>query len=239
MAGEVYRPDWYPDPLGRFEFRFHNGAEWTSDVATGGVRYVDALGIAAPLHQQTSPARRNKMALAAMILGIVSVTIAWMPFVVVVGAVCALLAIVFGVIAVRHVDGRGFAIAGLVTGVVGAGLCVVGVLLSVAVFHEFDAYAFPAESRAGITSCEFDGARATATGEILNLDDEPADFTVTVVFLRPGTDNAHRSAEAVVDDVAPGEVATFEVSREVRLEDVTCEIDGVAGPLPFGISDEP
>ncbi len=46
-----------------------------------------------------SSGQRNGLALASMILGIVAVSIAWMPFIVVVGAVCALLALVFGVIA--------------------------------------------------------------------------------------------------------------------------------------------
>src|SRR5688572_2691265 len=36
-------PGWYNDPAGRFEYRYHNGAVWTSDVASNGQRYVDPL----------------------------------------------------------------------------------------------------------------------------------------------------------------------------------------------------
>src|SRR3712207_1204645 len=34
--------NWYPDPLGRFESRYWNGAVWTAHVATRGVQGVDA-----------------------------------------------------------------------------------------------------------------------------------------------------------------------------------------------------
>ena len=45
MSEPPYQPGWYPDPMQRFEFRFHNGTVWTGDVSTNGVRYVDPLGI--------------------------------------------------------------------------------------------------------------------------------------------------------------------------------------------------
>ena len=37
-----------------------------------------------------------------MILGIIAVSIAWLPFIVVVGAICAVLAIIFGGISLRR-----------------------------------------------------------------------------------------------------------------------------------------
>jgi hypothetical protein len=30
-------PDWYPDPAGNHELRYHDGSQWTEHVATGGV----------------------------------------------------------------------------------------------------------------------------------------------------------------------------------------------------------
>ncbi len=239
MAGEVYRADWYPDPLGRFEFRFHNGTEWTADVSRGGTRFVDPSGVAvepaAAFGPRPTDPSRNRLATAAMILGIISLTLAWVPFVVVIGAVCAVLAIVFGLIAVRRGGGRGFAVAGLVTGSAGAALCVVGVMLSVAVVRAVERFANPAEHEARLTSCVLDGSTVTVMGEIENRDDDVADFVVMVVLLRPGTDNAHRFVQAQVDDVAPGAVAAFELTRQVRLDDVACEISDVTGPLPFGL----
>ena len=75
-------------------------------------------------------------------------------------------------------------------------------------------------------------------GEIVNLSDDEADFTVQVAFTRPGTDNPHRSARAFVDDVAPGASVEFEVSRQVGLDDVDCIVTDVTGPLPFGLDVE-
>ena len=37
MSEPAYPPGWYPDPMQRFEFRFHNGTVWTADVSTNGV----------------------------------------------------------------------------------------------------------------------------------------------------------------------------------------------------------
>ena len=134
--------------------------------------------------------------------------------------------------------GRGFAIAGLATGALGALLCVVGVILSVAVVDAVDRYENPAAHEATITSCELDGGTARVTGEIVNLDDDEADFTVQITFARAGTDNAHRSARAFIDDVAPGDSASFELSRQVSLDEVDCIITDVTGPLPFGLDVE-
>jgi hypothetical protein len=32
---------WYPDPAGRYEFRYFNGLRWTQDVSVGGTRFVE------------------------------------------------------------------------------------------------------------------------------------------------------------------------------------------------------
>ncbi len=54
---------------------------------------------------------------------------AWMPFVFVVGAVCAVLGIIFGAIVLRQRgDPRAFALTGLITGVAGLVLVVLGVV---------------------------------------------------------------------------------------------------------------
>jgi Protein of unknown function (DUF2510) len=249
MSAPLYQPGWYPDPSGRFEFRFHNGSLWTADVSTNGQRYVDPLGASpAPSQPSFSPTaprsgeQGNGLALASMILGITAASIAWMPFIVAIGAICAFLALLFGLIALgpsrRGRTGRGFAIAGLVTGALAAALCVVGVIFSIAVVDAVDRYDNPAENRASITSCELDGTNAHVVGTIENLDDFSADFTIRIALTRPGTDNPHRVARAFVDDVAPGEAAEFELTRQVGLNDVDCLITGVTGPLPFGLDVE-
>lgn len=36
---------WFPDPTGRYEYRYHNGQRWTNDVSVDGVRYVDPTAL--------------------------------------------------------------------------------------------------------------------------------------------------------------------------------------------------
>jgi hypothetical protein len=229
----------------RYEFRFHNGTVWTADVSVNGVRYVDPYGVEpAPVAATAGSGRHpgSGLALAAMILGIVAISLAWMPFLVAVGAICAALAVVFGAIGLaRSRSGdraRGFAIAGLVTGLVGAALCVVGVMFTGAVLRAVDRYENPADNEAVITSCDIDGSITTVRGELTNLSDEEADFGVVVAISRPGTDNVHRRARTAVDDVAPGATTEFELFRRVALSDVECDLVEVTGPLPFGLEIE-
>src|SRR6056297_2060917 len=93
------RPGWYPDPTGRYAHRFHNGRDWTADVADGGRRYVDPLGAAMPPASDvtTVAGARNGPATGSMVLGIIAVTIAWLPFLVVLGVLLAAVAIPLGI----------------------------------------------------------------------------------------------------------------------------------------------
>ena len=45
MDTPAYPAGWYPDPLGRFDHRWYDGARWTADVSLDGVRRVDPAGI--------------------------------------------------------------------------------------------------------------------------------------------------------------------------------------------------
>ena len=66
------RAGWHPDPLGRYEFRWFDGTQWTAEVAVGGQRCVDPLGVA------HAPARRG-LAVASLVVALVSMSIAWLP----------------------------------------------------------------------------------------------------------------------------------------------------------------
>ncbi len=248
-------PGWYADPLRRFELRYYNGSSWTADVSTDGDRFVDPLGIelasqssagasisnASPTSAPTTnPQATNSPATAAMVLGIIAVAISWLPFIVVLGAVAAVLALAFGTVGVRRSTptgmGRSRAIAGLVTGATALALAPLGAVLTFVVLDVYDAYLDPGPHEVAITSCEFIGSRAIASGTFENLGNETADFSVLVAFVRPGTDNPHRSGRAVLDDVEPGETTEFQVERQVELDEVDCIVIEVTGPLPFGLS---
>jgi hypothetical protein len=243
------QPGWYADPLRRFDLRYFNGATWTADVSTAGDRFVDPLGVDLTPQAQgparsTLPSgdatRTNATATAAMVLGIIAVAIAWLPFVVLLGMVAAVLALVFGAVGVRRSRpsgvGRGRAVVGLVTAACALPVAVLGVVLTVTVLDVYDAYVDPGPHEAAITSCELVGTRAIASGTLTNLGTAASDFSVLVGFVRPGPDNPHRTSRDALDDTEPGGRSEFEVERQVDLDAIDCIIVEVTGPLPFGLA---
>ena len=242
-------PGWYPDPTGRYEYRFHNGTDWTADVSDGGTRYVDALGLSSSDPSSTSTgggstpteSGTNRPARVSMVLGIIAVTIAWLPFLVVLGFLAAVPAIAFGVAGLRRAAdsgvGRTYAVTGLVTGASAIAAAAVGIALTVIVIDAVDRYADPAANETAIIRCDTDASsgEAVLVGSITNLDDEAADFSVEVAFVREGTDNPHRSGRVSLSDVPAGATERFEFRRPVALEQFDCRVVGVDGPLPFGI----
>ncbi len=242
------RPGWYADPLGRFELRYYNGAAWTADVSDGGERFVDPLGIdigpirgsgpSTPTSGTSSPT--NSLATASMVLGIIAVATAWMPFIVVLGTITAVLALVFGVVAVRRSGpsdaGRGRAVVGLITGASGLLVAALGAVLTFVVLDVYETYVDPPPHEAVISSCEVVGSRAIASGQLDNLGDDTSDFSVLIGFVRPGTDNPHRTTRVKLDDVEPNASAAFDAERQVDLDEVDCIVIEVTGPLPFGLA---
>lgn len=242
------QPGWYADPLRRFELRYFNGAAWTADVSNGGQRFVDPLGVAVGLRQESgrptpvpdSGSTVSSVATASMVLGIIAVAIAWMPFIVVFGAIAAVLAVAFGSVALHRSGpsdaGRSRAVVGLITGGCGLIVAVLGAVLTFVVLDVYDAYVNPPPYEATITSCEIAGSRAIASGRLANLGDNTSDFSLLIGFVRPGTDNPHRTSRIVLDNVEPDTLADFEAERQVDLDEVDCIVIEVTGPLPFGLA---
>ncbi len=240
------RPGWYPDPIGRFEFRYHNGALWTADVSTNGERFVDPLGVGVQQHgvqsaragEADSPS--TSLATASMVLGIVAVAIAWIPFVVVIGAIAALSALVLGVLAIRRSGpsgaGRSRAIVGLITGGSGLLAAALGTVLTFVVLAVSTGTRIRRRTRPSSRRVRSTDPERSPPDEIENLDDDTSDFTVLIAFTRPGTDNPHRSTRVTLDDVAPGASAPIRAERQVELDDVDCIVIEVTGPLPFGLA---
>jgi len=230
-------PGWYADPMGRYEHRYFNGQAWTSDVSIEGTRLIDPLG----LTPTAGPANgSNGAAVTAMVLGIIAISIAWMPLLVVVGALAAVLALVFGFVGLRRARtsgvGRSIAVVGLATGASALVASVIGVMLTLVVLDEYDAYLNPPPSEITITSCELQGTRAVMTGRLENTGDRASDYSVVVGFVRPGTDNAHRTERVSVDELDPGAAADFEAQSQIDLDEVDCIIVDVTGALPFGVA---
>jgi hypothetical protein len=226
---------WHPDPAGRHELRYHNGVDWTADVADDGRRFVDPSG--------TGSRPRGGTARAAMVLGIVAVATAWIPFVTVVGIGAAVAALAFGAAGMRRASRTGAprdpAIVGLVTGGLGLLAGVIGVLLSVVIVRAIDAYDDPNPNEVAVTTCRTAGGSTTAEGSLTNLGTTVGDFVVRIEFSPAGTDDVRQRARVTLDDVPAGGTARFTVERAIGIDDVTCRPGTVTGPLPFGLDLNP
>ena len=248
---------WYPDPMGRFEYRYHNGAAWTADVATGGRRYVDPLdgpptatsfgpptatSFGTPPAPTRPGARRagNGIALAGMVCGIVGVTIAWLPLFGLLGIVAAIVGLCLSISGLRRSretgERRSFAITGIVTSSAGLVLGVVGIVLTVVVFDAVRRFDSPGANDTQLESCAVDAGYLVARGTIENQTGSTQDYTV-LVRLAPG-----ERRHVAVDDVAPGDTATFTArSDSATFEESDtggCELIRVYGPIPFGLDPE-
>jgi hypothetical protein len=239
-------PAWYPDPSGRFEFRYHNGTSWTADVASGGVRTVDHAGVSASADRwvrggSRPPEHRDRLATASLVLGIVGICLAWVPVLFVAGAVCAVLAIVFALVARRRRprDTRGFIGAGLATGGGALPLVAVGVWTSSLVLDAIERFENPPPADVEITECSI-GARDTVTvaGTITNEGDDDSRFRV--VLLVPSRLNQRREVSINVGEVRAGQSVEFH--RELDVPGATagspgdgCPVVDITGPFPFGV----
>src|SRR5262245_33324979 len=135
------------DPSGRFDYRYFNGEQWTSDVSVNGTRYVDTPVSQTwpPLHDRRRP---RGMAITAFVLGLCGVVLGWIPFIFVFAAAAAIGAIVFGILGLRVArrhdgHGRGFAITGLLLAPFALVVCVGGFFITRAVVREFRDYFEP------------------------------------------------------------------------------------------------
>ena len=221
---------WHPDPSARFEFRYFNGRTWTADVSVEGRRFIDPLGAPRP--------RRDGRATAAMVLGIVGATTGWMPFVFVVGAVCSVLAIVFGTIVLRRRgEPRAFALTGVITGIAGLVLVVLGVVTTRVVSDAVNDFIDEPPAVVELQRCEATGDALTIEGSIENVGDESSDYRI-VVAVAERTSNV-KEVVIEVDDVRPGAPQPFGVTTELDgaggTDEVTCDVVDVTGPFPFGL----
>lgn len=241
----AYGAGWFPDPARRYELRWYNGHAWTGDVSVNGQRYVDPIpasvsGPATPPPMAGPPngTPSRSLAVLAMIAGLVAVTTAWMPVVVVLGAIAALTGVVLGAIALSRVSsglasGRGLARAGLALGVVGVALTPIGISLTGRVVDELRLFAEPGPLSVDITTCRVDDGRLDVTGSIVNLDDTVRGYVIILELsdIR-GRDDV---VQISVDDVEPDRPRQWSTDAPSALDgDLRCSFD-VTGPYPFGI----
>jgi hypothetical protein len=229
-------PGWYPDPFRRYDLRYHNGASWTADVSAAGQRHIDPLGVqAAPAGGPPplpGPSRRNGIGIAAMVLGIIAAATAWLPFVFVGGAICGVLAFIFGMVARRRRPTHGPSQAGtvgLVLGPIAIVLAVGGFVLTRVVLDVVR----PGKHEIVATSCLHVGDRQVFEGTIHNQSGRERSYSINVEFLRQGSRSVLDRASTDVLDVPEGGSAPFTVSVPYPGTDLDCRVDSVAGALDF------
>lgn len=219
---------WYPDPVGVHELRYHNGSGWTGDVSTEGIRRVSAL----PDPSAPSPPARSdpRSGMVAMVFGIISMSIGWIPFVCFVAAFFSLAAIVIGIRRRRFESARSAATAGIVTGAVGLLLSAAGIWVSVIIVQAVASFEDPGPHRVELIACEDTDGVTRASGSVTNESDRERTYTITLSF------DGERQGEGVVTDVGAGETRDFIVDEDLRFAELDCSIVNVKGPRPFGLA---
>lgn len=232
-----------------------SGSPYAGTSPYGGSPYPGSSPYSAPPNTTGGPpgwqpypaARRptRTMAVLAFVFGLTAVATGWMPFVFVVGAGAGIAGLVLGIVARRRIRrgealGGGLAVAALVLAPIGLALCVLGAILTGAVWRELTAYLEPGPNDVEITGCSVADVGVEVAGTIENLDDEAHDYTVSVEVF--DGDRLIDRTDAAVDDVAPGEVATWDVlalTGDDEIAAVRCEVFAVNGPFPWGVDPEP
>lgn len=231
-----HAPGWHPDPFGRHEFRYFDGARWTGDVASGGVRSFD------PPVWTTDPGRAgaapptsgDRSAVVALVLGIVAVCLAWLPFLVVGGAASAVGALVAARRARRRAASRraAHATAGRVLGWIALVLVVPGILLTRTALGMFS----PGPHTVEIASCTSTAGRAVLQGSITNLSDDERGYLILVRFSRDGTGSVLADKVVQVDDVVAGGSTDFVTAISTDVSSVRCSVVDVLGGLPIDVT---
>lgn len=148
----TWSPGWFPDPTGRHDHRWWDGAAWTAHVADAGVAAVDPLprmvdggsstAAASPLldaRSRTTPGP-DPVAVLALLAGLGGLLLVFVP---VLGLAAPFVALVLGLVARTRIGtssraGRGIATSGIVVGGIGVVLSLVVTITSVALLSDPD-----------------------------------------------------------------------------------------------------
>jgi hypothetical protein len=160
------------------------------------------------------------------------------PFVFVLAAIGAILALVFGIVGVRAAarqdgHGRGYAVWGIVLSIVALALCVVGFAFTRVVLRQVNAYLSPGPNQVRIERCEMSQETGLLMrGTIQNLDSKAHRYEITVVYRF--ADSSSDSEVLSIPSVPAGTAKEFSShATVVKAGGVQCEVTSVYGPAPF------
>ena len=238
-----YAAAWYPDPTNRFDFRYHNGHDWTGDASTDGHRYVDPITAhtagAAPRRNAQAANGSNGKAVGAFVLSLSTLFLGWIPFLCAFAAIAGILAVVFGLRSLSEIRrtqrraGRGFAIAALIIVPFGFAACGLGVWLTSMTISEFDRYVNIGAYTVTTERCEVTDGVAHFVGSITNDSTKAHAYQLEVEFLKTGTENDIGSTILDLPLTEPGASEQWSVAQPLAAEQVDCRVSAVTGPLPF------
>ncbi|MFM2184172.1 MAG: hypothetical protein RJB61_2466 [Actinomycetota bacterium] len=231
----VDRPGWYPDPTGRYEYRWHNGTSWTGDVAVDGRHFVDVDG----LRGIDAPRRGRRLAVAALVVALCSLAVAWLPVLFAVSVVGGLSSAGMGIAAARRArdDSSTSGLAKGALAVAAAALClsVLGGFLTVQLGSELAEIVDeePGPYEIAIDECTSDGSLLIARGTIQNRDDSERHYDVTIAISDLAGVEIARGSTTVLD-VAPSGSAEFTLSETADHDGgISCEVVDVRGRALF------
>lgn len=174
------------------------------------------------------------MAIASFVLGISSLIIGLLPFVVLLAFAGAVIGLVLGIRVLRTKGDRpppraGLATAGVVLSSLAFVTCAIGVALTVQVIRAIKELREAGPHEVSLTRCQQDGRLADVRGTITNLD-EVTNSYVVAVELSHG-DGVLAVLSVHVDDVTPGGTEPFSTSEFLDEEgSLECRIVEVRGP---------
>lgn len=204
---------WYPDPARRFELRWHNGEQWTADVAVHGQRHVDPV----PATGTTRDDERNGRAVTALVLGLVAIAVVWVPVFFVAGAVAAAIGVTMAIVALRHRTGLGrpMALWGLGLSLASFAGLPVGWMFTQSLLERIEGGTEAGSYEVSVVRCDTGRFSITLEGSITNRDDAAHDYAITVHYLVDGEVVAVDTART--DPVEPGDTVDFVTIGEHRV----------------------
>ncbi|NDK30631.1 DUF4190 domain-containing protein [Nesterenkonia haasae] len=180
-----------------------------------------------PTPEQAPPARKG-LGISAMVLGIVSIVLAFIPFIGLVSFLLGPLAVILGIVAIVKHRGEGQGIAGVITGAIGTIIAIVGILLTSMVFDAVEEESERLNDDVADADPDDDEEVAEVEEEVQDQQEEIAEEREEAE--ETGTDGDQGTRE---NPLAPGETVSNE-EWEVTIHGVTPNADDeIAAENPY------
>lgn len=219
-------PGWYPDPWGRYEHRYFNGANWTGDVSNGGQQMLDR-----PSQAPRTATPVNQPAVAGLILAGLAAVVSVVPYLFIFAIPAAIAGAVFALQGRRRapeMGGTGRTSATVALAVVPLALagCVGGWLLTRHVENDAKKLRRLDPSVVTVTRCAVDRGRLDVAGRFDSPVNALADVTLVVRAIAQS--GSHDDLVVSLPAVPPNGRQDFTLQRSSVAIAVRCEVRAVS-----------